>query len=115
MCDVVIVTFTSHMLCTHITSSLISIHSATGDWEACLVALYAETGDSWAPAPGNKLYEREQLTSKKSQEVNILLPPSSLFPLPSLFLFSLPPLSSLSLPSLPPFLPYFHTPVTYRV
>lgn len=43
--------------------------SATGDWEACLVALYAETGDSWAPAPGNKLYEREQLTSKKSQEL----------------------------------------------
>jgi hypothetical protein len=43
--------------------------SATGDWEACLLALFAEGGDSWAPGPGNKLYEREQLTSRKSQEL----------------------------------------------
>jgi hypothetical protein len=43
--------------------------SATGDWEANLLALFAEGGDSWAPGPGNKLYEREQLTSRKSQEL----------------------------------------------
>ena len=37
------------------------------------MALYAESGDSWAPTPGNKLYEREQLTAKKSQEVRRFL------------------------------------------
>ena len=44
--------------------------SATSDWESSLLALFAEGGDSWAPAAGNKLYEREQLTSRKSQEVS---------------------------------------------
>ena len=33
------------------------------------MALYAEGGDSWAPAAGNKLYEREQLIARKMDDV----------------------------------------------
>ena len=48
---------------------LVLLCSATGEWEAVLVALYSESGSNWNPTPGHKLYEREQLTAKKSQEV----------------------------------------------
>lgn len=43
-------------------------HSCTAEWEGSLLALYREYGDSWSPAPGNKLYEKEQLLTRKVQE-----------------------------------------------
>lgn len=50
--------------------SLPSLFSSASEWEGSLLALFKEHGDTWNPTPGNKLYEREQLLSKKMAEVS---------------------------------------------
>lgn len=42
--------------------------SCTAEWEASLLAIHSEGGDSWNPAPGNKLYERETVSCRKMEE-----------------------------------------------
>ncbi len=42
--------------------------SLTAEWEGSLLAIYQEQGDSWNPAPGNKLHDKEALLSKKVEE-----------------------------------------------
>ncbi|XP_064384154.1 uncharacterized protein LOC135333176 isoform X2 [Halichondria panicea] len=42
--------------------------SVVGDWEVVMLELYHEQGDSWNPAPGNKLHDREAQLSRKVQE-----------------------------------------------
>ena len=32
------------------------------------MAIYSESGDSWSPTPGNKLYERETVLCRKMEE-----------------------------------------------
>ena len=51
-------------------SSLINFlfTSFTSEWEGSLLAIYAESGDSWNPAPGNKLYERELVLCRRMEE-----------------------------------------------
>ena len=62
-------------------------HSCSADWETSLMTLYKEFGDNWSLQPGNKLYEREALMSKKAQEVwPVCIPPNhpDIFLLPRL-------------------------------
>lgn len=42
--------------------------SVVGDWELVMLELYQEQGDSWNPAPGNRLHDREAQLSRKVQE-----------------------------------------------
>ena len=44
------------------------MYSVVGDWEVVMLELYHEQGDSWNPAPGNKLHDREAQLSRKVQE-----------------------------------------------
>lgn len=44
-------------------------YSTTAEWEASLLAIYSESGDSWNPTPGNKLYEREALLCRRMEEI----------------------------------------------
>ncbi len=52
--------------------------SSTAEWEVSLMTLFREFGDTWNPTPGNKLYEREQLLSRKVAEVGLELRTSTL-------------------------------------
>lgn len=47
---------------------LILPNSLTSEWETSLLAIYCESGDSWNPAPGNKLYEKESVLCRKMEE-----------------------------------------------
>lgn len=42
--------------------------SVVGDWEVVMLELYQEQGDSWNPAPGNKLHDREALLSRRVED-----------------------------------------------
>ena len=39
------------------------------EWENHLLLMYKEYGAAWEPVAGNKLYEKEQLFSKRVDEV----------------------------------------------
>ncbi len=43
-------------------------NSCTSEWESSLLAIYSESGDSWNPTPGNKLYEKEIVLCKRMEE-----------------------------------------------
>ena len=42
--------------------------SFSSEWEGSLLAIFNESGDSWNPTPGNKLYEREAALCRRMEE-----------------------------------------------
>lgn len=46
-------------------------HLSAAEWEGTMLALYREQGDSWNPAPGNKLYEKEAALTRRRDEARL--------------------------------------------
>ncbi len=54
----------------HLSKAQDRYYSCCSEWENHLTVMYREYGASWEPTVGNKLYEKEQVISRRVDEVS---------------------------------------------
>ena len=54
----------------HLSKAQDRYFSICSEWESHLMIMYKEFGAAWEPCVGNKLYEKEQVISRRVDEVS---------------------------------------------